>query len=108
MPRGKGQAGRGRRAATMRASFPELIVAVFQGAPSPQAAQTYSAQLTAIISIYLCAVAIFLIGLYIRATGRAEAPSEQGRLFKIWVAWSLILAIAMIAAGLVYYYLSIE
>ena len=32
----------------MKASLRELIVAVFNGAPSPQAAQTYSAQLTAL------------------------------------------------------------
>lgn len=92
----------------MRASLSELVVAVFAGAPSPQAAETYSAQLTAIISIYLCLVAVFLIGLYIRRTKRSEARFAEQRLFKIWIARSLIFAILMIVLRLVYFYFSIE
>jgi hypothetical protein len=92
----------------MRASLRELIVAVFNGAPSPQAAQTYSAQLTALISIYICLVAVFLIGLYIRRAKRTEGLLVEQRLFKIWMAWSLIFAILMIIASLVFFYFSID
>ncbi|MGE5388541.1 MAG: hypothetical protein ACM3NE_06610 [Hyphomicrobiales bacterium] len=92
----------------MRASLRELIVAVFNGAPSPQAAQTYSAQLTALISIYICLVAVFLIGLYIRRAKRTEGLLVEQRLFRIWMAWSLIFAILMIIASLVFFYLSID
>ena len=92
----------------MRASMRELIVAVFNGAPSPEAAQTYSAQLTALISIYICLVAVFLIGLYIRRAKSAEGPLAEQQLFKIWMAWSLTFAILMIIAGLVFFYFSID
>lgn len=92
----------------MRASVRELIVAVFNGAPSPEAAQTYSAQLTALISIYICLVAVFLVGVYIRRAKRAEGPFAEQRLFKIWMAWSLIFAILMIIASLVFFYFSID
>ncbi|MGE5518263.1 MAG: hypothetical protein ACM3QT_00090 [Syntrophothermus sp.] len=92
----------------MRASLRELIVAVFNGAPSPQAAQTYSAQLTALISIYICLVAVFLIGLYIRRAKRTEGLLVEQRLFRIWMAWSLIFAILMIIASLVFFYFSID
>jgi hypothetical protein len=92
----------------MRASVRELIIAVFNGAPSPQAAQTYSAQLTALISIYICLVAVFLIGVYIRRAKRAEGLLAEQRLFRIWMAWSLIFAILMIIASLVFFYFSID
>jgi hypothetical protein len=92
----------------MRSSLRELIVAVFNGAPSPQAAQTYSAQLTALISIYICLVAVFLIGLYIRRAKRTEGLLVEQRLFKIWMARSLIFAILMIIASLVFFYFSID
>lgn len=92
----------------MKASLRELIVAVFSGAPSPQAAQTYSAQLTALISIYICLVAVFLIGLYIRRAKRTEGLLVEQRLFKIWMARSLIFAILMIIASLVFFYFSID
>lgn len=92
----------------MKASLRELIVAVFNGAPSPQAAQTYSAQLTALISIYICLVAVFLIGLYIRRAKRTEGLLVEQRLFKIWMARSLIFAILMIIASLVFFYFSID
>jgi hypothetical protein len=105
---GKGQAPRDGRAAAVRASFAELVMAVFKGAPSPQAAETYSAQLTAIISIYLCLVAVFLISLYIRKTKRFAAGFAEQRQFKVSIAWSAVFAILMIALRLVYFYFSIE
>lgn len=92
----------------MRATLSELIVAVFNGAPSPGAAQTYSAQITALISIYLCLVAVFLNGLYIRRAKKAGALSAERRQFKVWIAWSLIFALLMIVAGLVSFYFSID
>jgi hypothetical protein len=92
----------------MRASLRELIVAVFNGAPSPQAAQTYSAQLTALISIYICLVAVFLIGAYIRRAQRAVGLLAERRLFRTSMAWSLVFAILMIIASLVFFYFSID
>jgi hypothetical protein len=47
-------------------------------------------------------VAIFLAVLYIRATRRRSGASVEGRLFKVWIAWSLICALVAIAAVLLY------
>lgn len=91
----------------MRPSLSELIVAVFNGAPSPQAAESYSARLTALISLYLCFVAAFLVAIYMRAVGRRSDLSPERRLFKIWIGWSTIFAIAMIAAFLLWFYQSV-
>lgn len=92
----------------MRASFQELIVAVFAGAPSPQAAESYSAQLTALISFYLTLVALFLAGRYLLSVKNdATAPPER-RASRVAVTWALILALLLTAACLVYFYLSVE
>lgn len=90
-----------------RASLSELISAVFNGAPTPEAAELYSAQLTALISLYICGVAIFLIALYVRAVKKNRALSEERRVFKVWIACSLIFALIVIAAYLLYFFMSV-
>jgi hypothetical protein len=92
----------------MRASLRELIVAVFAGAPSPQAAESYSAQLTALISFYLTLVALFLAGRYLRAVKNDTTALPERRASRVFVAWALILALLLIAASLVYFYFSVE
>jgi hypothetical protein len=92
----------------MRASFRELIVAVFNGAPSPQAAESYSAQLTALISFYLCGVALLLAGLYLRAVKRNDALAPEPRRLRVVVAYAAISALLLTAASLAYFYFSVE
>ena len=83
----------------MALSIRELVSAIFNGAPTPELAQRYSAQLTALISLYIVFVAVFLIGLYIRAVGRRRDLDEARRSFKVWIAWSLIFTLLVIAAS---------
>lgn len=90
----------------MAFSLSELVAAVFNGAATPEAAAKYSAQLTALISLYICAIAIFLVGIYIRAVKRRKDLQEERRLFKVWIAWSLIYAILAIAASVLLFLIS--
>lgn len=71
--------------------------ALFNGAPNSAEAEKYTAQVTAAISLYLCFVAVFVIGLYIRRRSRAETTNPEGNKFKIWIAWSLVFSIVVIA-----------
>ncbi|WP_442755105.1 hypothetical protein ACNHKD_00135 [Methylocystis sp. JAN1] len=87
-------------------SLSELVSALFNGAPTPELAEKYTAQITALISLYICLVAVFLIGLYIRAVKKRPGLQEERRLFKVWIAWSLIFAILMICAYVLYFLLS--
>ncbi len=86
------------------ASLGDLVSAIFNGAPTAEAAEAYSAQLTALISLYICFVAIFLIGVYVRAVKRRSDLREERRTFKIWIAYSLILAVLMVAVSVARFY----
>jgi H+/Cl- antiporter ClcA len=86
------------------ASIGELISAVFNGAPTPEAAETYSAQLTALISLYICGIAIFVLGLYVRAIDRRDNETVERKTFKRWIALSLIFSILVIAAYLILFF----
>jgi hypothetical protein len=87
----------------MAASARELIVAMFNGAPTPEAAAQYSTQITALISLYICLVAVFLVGLYVRAVGKRAGLSPERRDFKVWIAVALMATLLIIAAKLLYF-----
>jgi hypothetical protein len=87
----------------MAFSIREAVSAIFNGAPTPEAAAKYTAQLTALILIYFSFVAIFLMGVYVRAVERKPAVRAESRLFKIWIAYALICSILMIVAYLIYF-----
>lgn len=88
----------------MAASLTELIAALFTGAPTPAAAAVYSTQLTALISLYVCLVAMFLTGVYIRAVRARPELSPERRDFRVWLAAALIGALLVIAANLLHIY----
>jgi H+/Cl- antiporter ClcA len=88
----------------MAASLKELMVAVFNGAPTPEAAALYSAQITSLISLYICLVAVFLVGLYMRASRTRAGLSPAQRDFRFWIAFALMATLLMIAANLLYFY----
>jgi hypothetical protein len=92
----------------MAASLSELIVAVFQGAPTPEAAARYSAQVTALISTYVCLVAVFVVGLYIRRVKKRDGLSPERRDFKIWIACALIAALLVIVGNILSFYASAD
>ncbi len=86
----------------MAASLTELMRAVFTGAPTPEAGAVYSAQLTALISLYVCFVAVFMVGLYIRAARKRDDLSPERQAFRIWLGFSLIASLLVVAANLLY------
>lgn len=86
------------------ASLRELIAAIFIGAPTPEAAAVYSAQLTALISLYICLVAAFLVGAYIRASQKREGLSPERRAFRVWIAFAFLASLLVIAANLLLFY----
>lgn len=88
----------------MAAPLSELIVAIFNGAPTPEAAALYSAQLTALIGLYVCLVAVFLVGVYIRSIKKRDGLSPERRDFRVWIAFSLMASLVVIAAKLLYFY----
>jgi hypothetical protein len=88
------------------ASLADLVSAVFNGAPTPEAAAVYSAQLTALISLYICFVAVFLIGVYVRAVKGRRDMRDAPRTFKIWIAYSLMFAVLVVAANVAWFYFS--
>lgn len=91
----------------MAASLSELIVAVFQGAPSPEAAARYSAQLTALISAYVCLVAGFVVVYYIRRVKERGGLSPERRAFRIWIAFALLASLLVIVANTLVFYGSV-
>lgn len=83
-------------------SLRKLVAAIFNGVPANEDAAPYTAQITALISIYLCFIALFLIGLYIRRLKRrTDLPAELTR-FWTWMAMALAFPVFWIAACLVY------
>lgn len=88
----------------MNASLSDLIRAIFMGAPSPEATAIYSARLTALISLYICLVAVFLVGVYIRAIKKRGGLSPERRDFKVWIAFALMASLLVIAANLLAFY----
>lgn len=86
------------------ASLRELIAAIFIGAPTPEANARYSAQLTALIALYVCLVAAFLVGVYIRSAKKRDGLSPEQRAFRVWIAFALMATLLVIAANLLYLY----
>ncbi|PPD43902.1 MAG: hypothetical protein CTY15_08660 [Methylocystis sp.] len=87
----------------LSASLSDLVSAVFNGAPTPEATERYTAQLTALISLYICFVGVFMVGLYIRAVNKRQNLDAPRRAFKVWIAWSLMFSILMVAAAVAYF-----
>lgn len=92
----------------MAFSLSELVSAIFNGAPTPEATQRYTAQITALISLYICGVAIFLVWLFIRAVKRRPGLENRRRLFRVWIAWSLIFSILAVAAYVLWFLISVS
>lgn len=83
-------------------SLRKLVDVIFNGVPANEDVAPYTAQITTLISIYICFVALFFIGLHIRRVkSRVDLPAEQ-MAFKIWMATALAFSVFWIAAYLVY------
>jgi hypothetical protein len=85
------------------ASIADFFSAVFNGAPDEASAQKYTEQVTAVISLYIVFVAIFLVGVYVRSVKANPSAENERKTFKVWIAYSLLLSILMIAGYLGYF-----
>ena len=83
-------------------SLRKLIDVIFNGVPANEDAAPYTAQVTALISLYLCFVALFLIGLYVRRIKRREDLAADRKAFWVWMAAALAFSISWIAGYIVY------
>jgi hypothetical protein len=92
----------------MAASPGELIAAIFNGAPTPEAAARYSAQITAMISLYIVFVALFLVGLYIRRAKQRRDLTPARREFRVWIAFALLASLLIVSANLLLFYASVD
>jgi hypothetical protein len=85
------------------AAIGDLFSAVFNGAPDQASAEKYTAQITAVISLYIVFVAAFLVGLYVRSVKASAALQAERKTFRVWIAYSLLFSILMIAGYLGYF-----
>lgn len=76
-------------------SVGKLVTAIFNGAPAHENAASYTAQITGLISIYICLVALFLLWLFVRRLAQ-RATSPERLLFVKWMVLALAAAIGAI------------
>jgi hypothetical protein len=73
----------------------KLVHAIFNGAPAHEDPASYTAQVTGLISIYICLVALFLLWLIARHAERRIASPER-RLFMRWMVIALAASVGAI------------
>ena len=88
----------------MKASFSlsRLVDAIFNGAPANADVATYTAQVTSLISLYICLVALFLLALFVRRLARRRDLTQENKSFWIWMAGALAFSILWITGYIVY------
>ena len=80
-------------------SLSKLIRAIFIGAQPGEELAAYTRQLTAIIGLYLCGVALFLLWLLLRRVKNKMARNAESQKFFIWMIYAgcfSILAIVIV------------
>ena len=78
-------------------SFHQLIGAIFNGVPQNEDVAIYSSQLTSLIAIYICCVAIFLIFHYARRVKNNNNLNSQRDKFYFYLLVMVGASIAVIA-----------
>lgn len=73
----------------------KLVHAIFNGAPAHENPASYTGQVTGLISIYICLVALFLLWLLAHRAERRVASPER-RLFMRWMAIALAASVGAI------------
>lgn len=88
----------------MSASFslPRLVNAIFNGVPANEDVAPYTAQVTSLISLYICCVSLFLLGLFVLRLKRRQHLNEVTRSFWIWMAAALAFSILGIMCFIIY------
>ena len=80
-------------------SLSKLIRAIFFGAQPGEEAASYTRQLTALIGLYLCGVALFLLWLLLRRVKKNIALNLESQKFFIWMIYAACFSI--LAIGIV-------
>ena len=86
----------------MTFSLPRLVDAIFNGAPATENVASYTAQVTSLISLYICFVALFLLALFVRGLQKRPDISESSKSFWLWMAAAMAFSILWIAGYIVY------
>lgn len=83
-------------------SLTKLVMAIFNGAPADEDVAHYTSQVTSLISLYICFVALFLLALLERRLKKRADLSNDSRSFWIWMARAMAFSILWIAGFIVY------
>ncbi len=86
----------------MSFSLTRLINAIFNGTPANENVASYTAQVTYLISLYVCFVALFLLTLFIQRLKKRLDINESSRSLWIWMAGAMAFSIFWIAGYIVY------
>lgn len=88
----------------MSASFslPKLVSAIFNGAPANEDVALYTGQVTSLISLYICFVALFLLALFILRLKKSRRLTEASKSFWTWMTSALAFSIVWIACFIIY------
>jgi hypothetical protein len=87
---------------SMSFSLHRLVNAIFNGAPANENVAPYTAQVTSLISLYICFIALFLLALFVRRLQKRLDTTESSKSFWIWMAAAMAFSILWIAGYIVY------
>jgi len=83
-------------------SLPRLVDAIFNGAPANEDVATYTFQVTSLISLYICLIALFLVAIFTRRLAKRQDLTQENKSFWIWMVGALAFSILWIAGYIVY------
>ena len=86
----------------MLLAIQKFVSAIFNGAPSDELGK-YTTQTTAVIGIYICFVAIFLTGLYVRRLRNRPPINRDRENALLPVTYATLLALGGTAVFIVYF-----
>jgi hypothetical protein len=83
-------------------SLPKLVNAIFNGAAANEDVASYTSQVTSLISLYICFIALFLLALFILRLKKWRLLSEASKSFWTWMVAALAFSILWIAFFIIY------
>ena len=80
----------------------KFISAIFNGVPSDEL-DKYTTQITAVIGLYICFIAIFLTGLYVRRLHNKRPVNFDRKNALLSAAYSMLLGVGGVAIYIVFF-----
>jgi uncharacterized membrane protein YhaH (DUF805 family) len=80
----------------------KFVSAIFNGVPSDELGK-YTTQITGVIGIYICFIAIFLTGLYVRRLHNRPPTNRDRENAMLPVTYATLLALSGTAIYIVYF-----